>query len=419
MTPDYPSRASQPQGAAPKAEANARPLAYGLLALENLNLIGIAAGDSGRAQVIAHVGELLRSRFGSDSVLDCNMVDGFLVALWGATSDAVLHDLQLFIHELPLHGIIIDGKSYAVTSHAGLIWAANSLARGDQDALLRQLRIATEAARHGGGIVVLPRENDALHPIALMSELLCGLPTALREGRLLLHAQEIVDCSLEGEDAREYEVLVQLRGSDGNIYPPADFLGGAESSFLIEMLDRLVFSDVLVKHAPLLHARPGLSLSLNVSARSLCNPGFAPFLAGLFERGGIAPSRIQIEITETSAIRDIEQAKATVEAARTLGCRIALDDFGAGMSGYGYLKAFSPDCIKIDGVLIPDVVDAGSPDVLIVQSIIDLAHSMGIRVVAEHVSSTEIHTTLIKLGIDKVQGHLFGLPEPLSTLILN
>lgn len=429
MTADLPSPGPHQTGLATPLDRDARPntappLGYCLLALESLQLLGIAAGDAGRSHLLAHVEGQLCIRFGSRSILQAYPTDGFVIALHGTDRDTALQELKLFVHELPLQGIMIGGHNFSVTGHAGVVWAAPGHANNGQDGVLRQLRIAAELARTAGGVVVLSAadpECESKHPIALMSELLCGLPAALGEGRLLLHVQEIVSCPLQ-DDARgggkgEYEVLVQLRGSDGHVYPPADFLGGAERSFLIEMLDRVVFSDVLVKHAPMLRSHPGLSLSLNISARSLCNPGFAAFLAGLFERGGIAPERVQIEITETSAIRDIEQAQATVAAARAMGCRIALDDFGVGLSGYGYLKAFRPDCIKIDGALIPDVVDTQSPDALIVRSIISLAHSMGIQVVAEHVSSTEIHSALLALGVDKVQGHLFGRPEPLNCLI--
>jgi len=146
------------------------------------------------------------------------------------------------------------------------------------------------------------------------------------------------------------------------------------------------------------------------------NPAFPSFLADELRESRIDPRRVQLEITETAVIRDLDQACSNIREARQLGCRIALDDFGAGLSSFSYLKAFEPDCIKIDGALIPNVVDPENVETQIVRSIISLAHRLGIEVVAEHVSSSAILAALHALGIDKVQGFELGRPRPLPQL---
>lgn len=173
------------------------------------------------------------------------------------------------------------------------------------------------------------------------------------ENRILLYAQEIVALRHTEPARREYEVLAQIVDCRGNAHSPGELIRKAESSCLIELLDRWVILAAIVGNAELLHRAPHVTLSLNVSGRTLGHNGLWQFVSEAIASAGLPPSRFQFEITETSAIHDMAAAQANVRAARAAGCGVALDDFGAGLSGLAYLTSFELDAIKIDGGLIP------------------------------------------------------------------
>ncbi|MDT8309857.1 MAG: EAL domain-containing protein, partial [Methylophaga sp.] len=143
-----------------------------------------------------------------------------------------------------------------------------------------------------------------------------------------------------------------------------------------------------------------------------------PLVERKLSETGIDPARVVFEITETSAISNFEQTKKMVVRLRELGCRFALDDFGAGFNSYSYLKHFPVDILKIDGSFITDL-DNDPVDQLLVKSMIDIAHSLGKQIVAEFVERQSTMTLLQEYGVDFVQGYLVGkpqaqLPMPLS-----
>ena len=130
----------------------------------------------------------------------------------------------------------------------------------------------------------------------------------------------------------------------------------------------------------------------------------------------MAADRIQFEITETVRIRNMDAALDFVRSARAYGCKLALDDFGSGLSTFLYLKTLPVDCIKIDGAIVTDFADPGSIDRAIINSIVGLAKELGLRVVAEHVDNHDLLAALRQAGIDSVQGYLLSEPMPFRKL---
>lgn len=396
------------------------PAGFALIVPDNLDMLEITAGPSQMHLLRQRIGERLATVFGPENVVGCTEMDGFLIALESADRNACTALIDQALQEMP--GIRLDhGRhSCALTARAGIIWT-EALPTIEPEQVRRKLVSALVAARrdHQSCVVVTADESLGRSETELTAQLLCDLPAAIAENRLQLNAQNIIACSSEPDAPFEVEILLQMVDRDGNEYPPSSFLPAAEQSALIEMIDRWVLRRVLVDFGPELRAHPQIWVSINVSAPSLGNPAFPGFLSDILRESRIDPRRVQLEITETSVIRDLDQACANIRAARSLGCRIALDDFGAGLSSYGYLKAFEPDCIKIDGALIPNVVDPENVEAQIVRSILRLAHRLGIEVVAEHVSNPDILVTLRDLGIDKVQGFELGRPRPLPQLFEN
>ena len=230
---------------------------------------------------------------------------------------------------------------------------------------------------------------------------------ALQDQRFVLHFQSVHRSS----DLRvsHHEALVRMvdESDPSLLISPAEFIPHAERSGKIRQIDRWVFEAVV---AQLASADPAVRIAANLSARSLEDASFPGFLRGLLQRRDVDPRRLHIELTETSAISDPMAARQLIDALRSLGCAVHLDDFGSGFSSFAHLKLLDVDAIKIDGVFIRNLQSDPS-NRLFVASMIEIAHTLNKSVVAEHVEDAGTLDVLRSLGIDLVQGFHLGRPS--------
>ncbi|SDK49721.1 EAL domain-containing protein [Microbulbifer yueqingensis] len=229
---------------------------------------------------------------------------------------------------------------------------------------------------------------------------------ALRDDRLLLHRQPVV--SLAGEQAvHHYEVLVRMRGRDGDVIPPGMFLPAAERYGLIEEVDRWVIRRVFRQMASEQAAgKEAASYAVNISGLSLGDESFADYVLAELADAGVAPSLVQFEITETSAINNLQRALIFIHRLRAAGCSFALDDFGQGASSLAYLRQLPVDYLKIDGSFVRNMLE-DEIDSAMVSTIDHLAKRMGISTIAEYVETPELMAKLQQMGVDYAQG--FGI----------
>lgn len=242
------------------------------------------------------------------------------------------------------------------------------------------------------------------------------LEKALDENRFELHAQRIT--SLSGQDGGLHaEVLLRLRDTDGTMVMPGAFLPAAERFHLATRVDRWVLRQV-VEHLKDRGACPEVSsLSVNLSGQSIGDRAFHKQAMDLIGNAGESVcARLCLEITETVAVTNMADAALFIEQVRALGVRVALDDFGAGASSFGYLKSLRVDFIKIDGQFIRDVVD-DPLDEAAVRCFVDVARVVGVRTVAEFVDRSAVLERVRDIGVDFAQGYLVHEPEPLGALL--
>ena len=233
---------------------------------------------------------------------------------------------------------------------------------------------------------------------------------AIDEGRLQLQYQEVR--ALDPADGGEprVELLLRFRDEAGRLVVPGAFIPAAERYGLMPMIDRWVIENALANFDRLHPSGDGLALAtINVSGASLEDESLTELILQLLQRYRVAPQRVCFEITETVAVRNLSQVSRFIERLREAGCRIALDDFGAGMSSFGYLKNLPVDIIKIDGSFIRDLLNDPMSHA-IVRAVTDIGHQRGLQVVAEWVASEEILRALVVLGVDYAQG--FALHQP-------
>jgi len=191
------------------------------------------------------------------------------------------------------------------------------------------------------------------------------------------------------------------------LFYPNDFIPVAETMGLIHHIDLWV-----VNHAfDMIYTLPEhISLTINLSGNIFLDQKLFPLIEQKLKETGIDPKRIIFEITETAAISNFDQTKDMVLRIRTLGCHFALDDFGAGFNSYSYLKQFPVDILKIDGSFITNL-ENDSVDQLLVKSMIDIAHGLGKKTVAEFVERQSTMDLLTSYGVDYIQGYLLGKPQ--------
>jgi len=240
------------------------------------------------------------------------------------------------------------------------------------------------------------------------------LEQALDEDRFELYWQRIdrVDGT---PGALHFEVLLRLRDTDGTIIAPGAFLPAAERFHMASRVDRWVLGNVFDwMEAPGALDHVG-TVAVNLSGQSIGDRAFHRAVAKLVAAASFDVSKLCFEITETAAVTNLGDATVFIEEMRNLGVRIALDDFGAGVSSFGYLKTLPIDFLKIDGQFIRDLID-NPLNRAAVRCFRDVAEVIGVKTIAEHVEREDTLAALRDIGIDYAQGHLIHRPEPLAAL---
>ena len=242
------------------------------------------------------------------------------------------------------------------------------------------------------------------------------LEQALDNDNFVLFAQRI-ESSTAPDSALSAEVLVRLRDTDGKLIQPTAFLPAAERFNMATRLDCWILENSM----RMLARSPDISeintLFINLSGQSVGDHEFHKYAINLLTQWGRKfAQRICFEITETAAITNIAVATGFIDRVRALGVRIALDDFGAGASSFGYLKTLTVDILKIDGQFITGVID-DPLDAAAVRCFVDIAGAMNLQTVADCVESKAVINHLRTLGVDLLQGHYLHKPEPIEKLL--
>jgi diguanylate cyclase (GGDEF) domain len=208
-----------------------------------------------------------------------------------------------------------------------------------------------------------------------------------------------------------YEVLIRMLGEEGELLLPLEFIRVAERMGLIQDIDRWVVKHTLIAMSQLPLKHRDLCFNINLSGYAFQHPKLLPLIHKCLQATDVAAERITFEITETAAITNLDKTRAIVNKLRALGCRFALDDFGAGFNTYSYLKQLPVDYLKIDGSFITNLAD-DPVDQVLVKSMIEIAHALGKAIIAEFVETRETLKLLRGYGVDFAQGNYIGEPVP-------
>ena len=241
------------------------------------------------------------------------------------------------------------------------------------------------------------------------------LPRALEEGSFRLFYQPMMPVTSKGVEGAHYEVLMRLQ--EDQIVLPETFLPAADRYQLSSQLDRWVIATTfqwIADHPA--HLRGLYLCAINLSGHSLNEEAFLEFINQKLKDSPIPPDKICFEITETVAISNFSRARDFMKDLKAQGCQFALDDFGSGLSSFGYLKNLPVDFLKIDGVFVKDILD-DPLSLALVKSINEIGQVMGIRTIAEYVENEAILEKLRKIGVDYAQGFAIDRPRPIEELL--
>jgi EAL domain-containing protein (putative c-di-GMP-specific phosphodiesterase class I)/CHASE1-domain containing sensor protein len=258
--------------------------------------------------------------------------------------------------------------------------------------------------------------NDPLGPARIETRLewVQRIRAALDEGRLTLYAQPVVETA--SRRTTQHELLVRMIDTDGSLVSPAQFLPIAERFGLIREIDRWVVTETIaiLRRQRESGSRP--TVEINLSGHSLGDTGLAAHIGRELREAQVDPGQLVFEVTETTAIGNIAAARDFAQQLARLGCRFALDDFGAGFGSFYYLKHLPFDYIKIDGEFVRNcTVDV--TDRLVIRAVVKLAQGMGTLTIAEFVGDEKTFATIAALGVDYAQGFHLGKPAPVESLL--
>ena len=383
--------------------------------LDQFKLVNDVCGHAAGDELLRQLARLMAKRLRGTDTLARLGGDEFGILLPGCGRSKGAELAETLREEVRAFRFPWEGREFSVGASIGLVPLDNGI--GSLAQALRQADAACYAAKDAGRnrVHLYQPDDEELAARSQQMAWVQRIRQALDEDRFRLHYQPIRPTTSPDQEGGAFEVLLRMLDRDGSEIPPGAFMPAAERYQLMADIDAWVVDHTLAwlgEHGETVF--PAVTrCAVNLSGESIGNPRLLERIEALFERHGVAPSLICFEITETAAISNLQQAIAFISRLKRLGCRFALDDFGSGLSSFGYLRNLQVDYLKIDGAFIRDI-HRNPIDYAMVQSINAIGHVMGLETIAEFVESQAIVDALAELGVDHVQGYHVGRPEPLS-----
>ncbi len=370
--------------------------------------VGHIAGDA----LLKQVAYLLRGLFRQRDTLARLGGDEFGLLLEYCPLEKAIQAAHKIIERLQNYQFVWEGRTFQVGVSIGIV-AINSQTESISQALSEADVACYTAKDLGRGRLHIYHPTDSetaqRHGAILQA---AQLQQAIEKNLFQLYCQPVMPLNESKEHRKYYEVLLRLKGDEGRMVLPNSFIPAAERYGLMTSIDRWVIRAVLSALAGQKN-EDGLRISINLSGNSLNDETLLDYVRDQLEEFQVPPTQICFEITETAAIQNLEKAQLFVREVQRLGVRVALDDFGSGLSSFRYLKSLSVDYLKIDGSFVEDMLESQN-DQAMVAAIHQVGHIMGIYTIAEHVEQQGVIGQLQEMGVDYAQGYAVGEPIPLT-----
>jgi diguanylate cyclase (GGDEF)-like protein len=398
-----------------RGDGDAHQLIY--FDLDNLQLVNDRFSRRAGDNVIKRFANLLEEDLPKSAVLSRLAGDDFCILLTHADTGQALEYASRIRDKGEALRYLEGDRSLQITMSVGI--AEFSRSSSDDGSALTTARMACEAAKDHGRdrIEVYDEQNQSIIRRYDDMHLVAEIQRALDANEFDLFVQPIA--SLTGKSTvPRFEVLLRMTDSDGAGVPTGALFSAAERYRMMPQIDRWVVSTTLAKLAEVREFidGQGVVFAINLSGQSLGDDDILEFIEDEIERSGLSASSFCFEITESAAVSNLDKAQEFINRLRDRGCGISLDDFGAGLSSFAYLKNFSVDTLKIDGGFIRDIAENRISESM-VAAITQVAKVMGLETVAEYVETEKSRKLVSSLGVDYAQGHLIGKPVPLEVVL--
>lgn len=385
------------------ARTKAGSCAYLVTAIDRLAAINDAYGFGAADEVIVAVGERLSAALRDGDVVGRTAGNKFGIVL-ACCAENELDAIAVRLRESVRCDMIATRRgTVAATISVGAVWLPSNASTG-QEAMLRAEE-ALDEARAGGrdGFCTYrqspQRERARLKLMTIADE----VAAALDSDRLIFAYQPIV--SSKTRQISHYECLLRMVRPDGAVASAGQFIPAAEQLGLVRHVDRRALEMAVAE----LHARPDISLAVNVSGTTARDPSWLMSFIHYVRMNDSVARRIVVELTETAALSNFEEGTRFVSKLRDMGCKVAIDDFGAGFTSFRNLQMLRVDMVKIDGTFVQGL-RASRENQIFVRTLVELARHFSLETVAEWVGSEDEAALLAQLGVDYFQGHHFGEP---------
>ncbi len=384
------------------------------LDLDQFKVVNDTEGHDCGDRMLVSVSNILRQNVKSGDLLARIGSDEFAILIENTTEEKAIEKAEQLRKTLDEFRFESNVRTYHLCTCVGVTIIEGEHTSTASEYLAQADQACHIAKSHGRNIVHKYNHDDTeLHRLRNDVHWVPMIRDALMNDRFFLMFQPVVRTS-DGK-ATHYEALIRMKGENDEILSPEEFIPAAERMGLIHHIDLWVVEHAIDFLGSLSGEYSQISLNINLSGHAFQDQSLLSLIQQKLEMTWVPANRLTFEITETAAIANYAQTREMVARLRALGCRFALDDFGAGFNSFNYLKNFPVDYLKLDGTFISNLRN-DPVDQILVKSMIAVAHSLGKKTVAEYVEDVETMELLKQYGIDFVQGFYLGKPAPeLST----
>jgi diguanylate cyclase (GGDEF)-like protein/PAS domain S-box-containing protein len=369
--------------------------------------LGVEAGD----ELLVSLSELIDRRLRKTDILARVGGDELGVLVHGTDMPKALALTEELLRIARAHPFVLKGEGIRITVSAGVTSLDDRTVVGAE--LLAEAELAMHDAKEAGRDRVIGHDPEGSSESGDRRAWSERVRQATERGLFVLTSQPIVN--LASGETTQHEVLLRMRDDGGGLIQPGAFLATAERFGLIGGIDRWVTQQAVRLIAA--HNKEGreLTLEVNLSGKTMGDARFPDEVARELTSSGIDPASLIFEVTETAAVANIDHARSFAESLGKVGCRMALDDFGAGYASFYYLKHLPISYLKIDGEFVRELPSSRT-DQLIVRALVEVCEGLGIKTIAEFVTDQQTMDMVRDLGVDFAQGYHLGKPTPVSAL---
>ncbi len=388
-------------------------------AIEQFQIINDTAGYAAGDSLIAQMGDLINQNVSKEvDIVGRVGGDEFAVIFRDCKLTTVLATVESILKQAEEFQFSQIGRQFPVTMSAGFVIVDKNTTSAIR--ALTEANMACNLATKLGGnhVQAYHADNVEIQRLQGNMEWVVILKKALQDNRFEMLAQPIhpLEENAFKEPFHHYELLVRMYNEEGEQIPPDEFIPAAEYYSMMPALDRWVVSNSLSHISKIPEQSPLPVFAINLSGQSLNDSRFLTFVLDEIKASGVDPQMLCFEITEQVAVDDLSLVTNFISTLKNLGSCFSLDDFGTGVSSYGYLKSLDVDYLKIDGSFVKNIANDEVSSAM-VQSINQVGHTMNLKIIAEYVENDEIIELLRDMGVDYGQGYGIDRPGPIKDVI--